>query len=189
MVEYLEGQLQAQNAALTFVYCDHKENLSQRLEYFLGAMAQVAVRQMIDIPEDVSKLYLEHRKKGTNAGDKEYMNLLRSLTKDLSTVYVVIDALDECVDKAGWPIWAELIRTLKNSVPNLRLLYSSRQIKDIAGVLAESTCIEVEARDDDIRSYVRAQVRSRHYLADFCMRDAELQEKVVEAVLSGSQRM
>jgi hypothetical protein len=181
--------LQAQNAALTFIYCDHKENLSQSLEYFLGAMVQVVIRQMIEIPEDVYKLYLEHRKKGTNAGEGEYINLLQSLTKDLSTVYVVVDALDECVDKTGSPIWAKLIRTLKNSVPNLRLLYSSRQIEDIADVLAGSALIEVEAGDDDIRSYVRAQVRSRPYLADFCMRDAELQEKIVEAVLSGSQRV
>jgi hypothetical protein len=147
----------------------------------------MAVRRQ-NIPDDVSKLYLKHHEKRTKATVEEYTDLLRSVTKQFSTVYVIIDALDECVDENGKPIWVQLVRTLKNSVSKLHLLYSSRQIEDIACVLVGSTRIEVEASDDDIRSYVRAEVKSRDYLVDFCMQDVELQEKIIEAVPSASQR-
>jgi hypothetical protein len=141
-----------------------------------------------NIPDDVSNLYLKHHEKRTEATVEEYSGLLRSVTRVSSMVYIVIDALDECVDENFKPIWVQLIRTLKNSVSNLRLLYSSRPIEDVAGVLAGSTLIEVEASDDDIRSYVEAEVKDQDYLADFCMQDAELSENIVEAVLSASQR-
>jgi hypothetical protein len=111
VVKYLEDQL-PQNATLIVVYCDHKEYQSQNLKYFLGAMIRMAVHRQ-NIPDDVSKLYLKHHDKGTNSSEREYTDLLQSVTKGRSMVYVVIDALDECVDKNGRPIWVQLIRTLK----------------------------------------------------------------------------
>jgi ankyrin repeat domain-containing protein 50 len=139
-----------------------------------------------NVPDDVSNLYLQHRDNQTEPTVEECSDLLWSVTREYPIVYVVIDALDECVDENFNPIWEQLIRTLKKSVSNLRLLCSSRSIEDIAGVLAESTHIEVEASDDDIRSYVKAEVENRSYLRDICMQDTELSKKIVEAVPSAS---
>jgi hypothetical protein len=115
--------------------------------------------------------------------------LLQSLTKECSEVYVVIDALDECIDKRGQIIWNDLLTKLKNSVSNLRLLYTSRHIDDIAGILAGSTRIEIRASEADIRAYVQEQVKSKYLLSEFCRQDSNLQNDILQVVVSKAEGM
>ena len=175
-----------QGVALAFIYCDHKENLSQRIEYFLGAIIRQVVERTTIISEDIRNLYSKHRGKGISPGRTEYLALLQSLTKEFSEVYIVIDALDECIDKDRRAIWKELLTVLKNSVSNLRLLCTSRHLADNTGVLAGSTCIPIRAEDTDIRTYILAELQSRDNLPDFCVEDPALENNVVDAVISKS---
>jgi len=104
-------------------------------------------------------------------------------------VYVAIDALDECIDKNGHIIWNGLLFKLRSSVSNLRLLYTSREIEDIAGILAVSTRIEIRAIEADIQAYVQAQVRSAESLLQICEQDAELENKIPQAIASKAEGM
>jgi hypothetical protein len=69
-------------------------------------------------------------------------------------VYIVIDALDECIDKDRQLIWNDLLTKLKDTVSNLRLLYTLRHIDNPAEILAGSTPIDVRASEADIKTYV-----------------------------------
>ena len=189
MVEFLENDLPVQGIGLTFIYCNHKENLLQRIEYFIGAIVRQLVERRQAIPKDVRTLYEKHRGKGTTPTCVEYLELLQSLTKEYSDVYVVIDALDECIDKKGQIIWNDLLTKLKNSVSNLRLLYTSRHINDIAGILAGSTRIEIRASEADVRAYIQAQVKSKHLLFEFCRQDSNLQNDILQVVVSKAEGM
>ena len=189
MVEFLEGDLPTQGIGLAFIYCNHKENQAQHIEYFLGAIARQIVERGQGIPEDVHTLYERHRGKETKPTRAEYLKLLKSLAKECSEVYIVIDALDECIDRNGRIIWRELITELAGSVNNLRLLFTSRQIDDIARILKKSTRIEIQATDEDLRTYVREQVESKYDLADFCPDNSTLQDNIVQAVVSKAQGM
>ena len=189
MVEFLENDLPVQGIGLTFIYCNHKENLLQKIEYFIGAIIRQLVERRQAIPKDVRTLYEKHRGKGTTPTNAEYLGLLQSLTKECSEVYVVIDALDECIDKKGQIIWNDLLTKLKNSVSNLRLLYTSRHINDIAGILAGSTRIEIRASEADIRAYVQAQVKSKYPLSEFCRQDSNLQNDILQVIVSKAEGM
>lgn len=117
------------------------------------------------------------------------MDLLQCLAHEFSEVYVAIDALDECIDKNGRIIWNGLLSKLKCSVSNLRLLYTSRNIEDIAGILAGSTRIEIRASEADIQAYVRAQLQSAESLLPICEQDAELENKIAQAIASKAEGM
>jgi hypothetical protein len=105
------------------------------------------------IPYKVRSLYDKHRGKEIKLTYQEYVDLLQVLAHE-SEVYVAIDALDECIDKNGRSIWNGPLSELKKSVRNLRLLYTSRDIEDIAGILTGSTRIEIRATEADIQAYV-----------------------------------
>ena len=107
------------------------------------------------IPENVRTLYEKHRGKETIPTCTEYQGLLESLANEYSEVYIVIDALDECIEDSGQLIWSELLSELKGSLPNLRLLYTSRNIHDTAGIFTESTVIPIRASEADIRTYIK----------------------------------
>lgn len=189
MIEFLETDLPVQSVALAFVYCNHKEKFSQTIEYFVGAIVRQLVEHKAVIPESVRTIYQKHRGKETNPTLAEYLDLLLLLARECSEVYIVIDALDECVDKGGQPIWNDLIIKLQASMINLHLLCTSRDIHDTAGIFMNSTVIPIRATETDIRTYVGGQLQSKNVLLEFCRQDPTFQEDILQAVVSKAEGM
>jgi hypothetical protein len=182
VIEFLEKDLPIPDTGLAFFYCNYKERLSQSVEYFASTIARQLVEQRSVIPEEVRTLYGKHRGKGTRLGCAEYSELLQFLARGCFEVYIVIDALDECMNKDEESIWSGLLTKLKASIPNLHLLCTSRHISDIGGSLAGATQIEIRASDADIEAYVLAQVSSKDRLVGFCRDDATLQDEILKVV-------
>ncbi len=189
MIEFLESDLPIQDVALAFVYCNHKEKVSQSIEYFVGAIIRQIIERMQVIPEDVRTLYAKHRGKETRPTRTEYLNLLQSLAKRYSEVYLVIDALDECIDDNNKLIWTSLLTELKKTVSNLRLLYTSRDIDNRSEILAGSTIIDIQASEADISAYVQGQLQSHNELLGFCRKDPTLKNNILHAIVSRSHGM
>jgi hypothetical protein len=183
VIEFLESDLSGHDIGLAFIYCDHKNSLLQKIEYFVGAIVRQLVERRPAISEDVRNLWVNNRGKGTAPTREEYLTLLRSLTNEYSELYIVIDALDECIDKDGNIVWNTLIMELKDSVPNLHLLCTSRHIDDPTGILSGSTCIEIVATEPDIRIYVQAQIKSKTILFQFCQQDSSLLNDILQVII------
>lgn len=182
MIEFLEKDLPIPNIGLAFIYCNHKEKLSQNVESFLGTIARQLIEQRQTISEDVHALHESHRGKGTTPTRVEYLTLLQSLATKCSEVYIVIDALDECIDNKGESIWDDLLSQLMGSILNLRLLCTSRDIDDTGGILSSSTCIEIQASDADIEVYVQAQIKSKRRLRLFCDKNPAFQNEIPQVI-------
>jgi hypothetical protein len=189
VVDFLESDLPAEGIGLAFIYCNHKENQLQRNEYFLGAIVRQIVERRQVIPNDVRTLYEKHLGKKTLPTCTEYLKLLQSLAKECSEVYIIIDALDECIDKDGQLIWSDLLTSLTGSVTNIRLLYTSRHVDDTTGILSRSTLIEIHASEADIRTYVQGQLQSKIVLLQFCREDPTLQNNILQEVVSKADGM
>jgi hypothetical protein len=144
---------------------------------------------MPTILTEVRSLYEKHRGKGTNPTYQEYMDLLQVLSHKCSEVYVVIDALDECIDKTRSVIWNTLLSRLKGSVSNLHLFYTSRDIEDIANTLTGSTRIEIQASKADIEAYVRTQVKTSDSLLQICEQDTEMRNRIPLAIALKAEGM
>jgi hypothetical protein len=188
-VEFLEHDLPTREIGLTFVYCDHKLNLSQRVQHFIAAIVRQLVEREKAVPKYVQTLYQIHRGKGTAPTRSEFLDLLQLLSTECSELYVVIDALDECIDKDGEMIWKDLLTNLKKCVANLRLLYTSRHIDDIDEALPGVTCIEIRASDADMRAYIQAQVKSKSVLSKFRHQDPSLQDEILQTVVLKAEGM
>ena len=76
MVEFLESDLPVRGVALAFVYCNHKEKLSQTIKYFVGAIVRQLVERKAVMPDYLRTLYRSHRGKGTNPVLTKYLELL-----------------------------------------------------------------------------------------------------------------
>jgi hypothetical protein len=115
--------------------------------------------------------------------------MLQSLSNEYSEVYAVIDALDECVDKSRKTIWNALIANLKKRVANLRLLYTSRHLDHIERAVPGSVCIEIQATEHDMKTYIEAQIECQTELSIFCRQDVNLRTDILKAVISKSEGM
>ena len=89
---------------------------------------------------------------------------------DQQPVYLIVDALDECLDTSGMPSPREQVLDLVNELveiqsPNLRLCVTSRPEIDIRRALEPLTSLRVSLHEQsgqrqDIVDYVTSVVRS-----------------------------
>jgi hypothetical protein len=189
VVEFLENDLPFQSTGLAFIYCDHKEYLSQSTEYFIGSIVRQLVERKSLIPSEAYALYKQYHGKEARPTYEEYADLLQSLAKNYGEVYIVIDALDECIDKGGEIIWIELLGKLESSISNLRLLYTSRHIDDTTGILKRSSRMEIRASQSDIELFIRAQACSKPLLRHFCNEHPELENEIIGTVATTADGM
>jgi hypothetical protein len=163
--------------------------LSQSLEYFIGAIVRQLIERRNCVPTEAQALYKRHIGKHIKPTYAEYMDLLQSLAKEYTEVYIVIDALDECIDKGGEIIWSDLLHKLERSIANLRLLFTSRHVDDSTGILKRSTRIEIRASQSDLELFIRAQAGSKPLLSHFCRENHNLENEIVHAVASKADGM
>jgi hypothetical protein len=79
-------------------------------------------------------MYENDQKQNTQLSSDEVLGALQSVCSAYFTVYLVIDALDECTDRDG--MRTKLIDKLceLQAKTNMRLIFTSRFTLDVAGV-------------------------------------------------------
>ena len=158
-------------ASLGFFYCDFREDQKRHRRGLLSSLL-VQLCQQSDAYYDVLlKFYLEHKKGSRHASDSELTQCLKHALElsDQVTVYVIIDALDEC-PKIGLPSpreqVLELVKELvKSQIPNLRICVTSRPEADIEPVLHPLAFRSVSLHGEngqvqDIAEYVKYVVET-----------------------------
>lgn len=111
--------------AVIYFYCDFKEPLKQTTAGLLASLIAQLIQKKLEIPDGVGGLYLR-----SNGGKKppdvsRLGECLRSIIKEFSKVVVIIDALDECVERGF------LFETLEWLQENTNILITSREELEI----------------------------------------------------------
>jgi hypothetical protein len=114
------------------------------------------------------------------------MALFISFCNSRSSIFIVLDALDECDAAANRGPILELIQGLKSS--KVQVLITSRPYPpDVNRVLGDCPQVLVEASDKDIEDYVLGQIESDIEMKE--MLDDSLKRVIVKRILEKSQGM
>src|SRR5260221_10513858 len=129
-------------ASLAFFYCDFRDNQKKRLRGLLSSLLVQLCGHSDAYCGVLSDFYASHNNGGQQASDGELFQCLKQVLEfpDQSTVYIVIDALDECPAMTDLPSpreeVLELVKDLVElQVPTLRLYVTSLPEADIEPVL------------------------------------------------------
>ena len=79
------------------LFCNYRE--PEKVVTLIGSLLQQIVLRQSDISDDICRLYKTHVTKHTRPSILEYSTLLKAECRSLSTLFVVVDALDECVQR------------------------------------------------------------------------------------------
>ena len=157
-------------ASLAFFYCDFKEDQKKEQRGLLSSLLVQLCEQSDAYSAILSDFYVTHGHGSQHASDSELIGCLKDMLKlpGQATVYIIIDALDECPITTGLPSpreeVLELVEELVNlQVPNLRICVTSRPEADIVPVLEplafRSISLHSESGQvEDIAEYVRSVV-------------------------------
>lgn len=182
-IDHLSKTIRSRSAGLAYVFCNYKTQTSQSAASLLAAILKQLVQDQPTIPDRVWNIYREHYPRGTNMSFDDCVEALTSVCRMYPTVYIVVDALDECSGRNDETRSRLLtaIFDLQRSL-DVRLMVTSRPIPDIVDIFHDFPTIEIRATPEDVEQFVTDQM-SR---LPRCVRDNEdlkalVQKKVVEA--------
>ena len=172
-------------ASLAFFYCDFRDDQKKGIRGLLKSLLVQLGDQSDAYSTILSDFHVAHGRGSRHAGDGELLDCLKSML-NLSgqpTVYIIIDALDEC-PKTGLPSPREEVLDLVDDLvnlhaSNLRICVTSRPEADIVSVLGRLAFRSVSLHGEsgqiqDIAEYIKFQVRTDIKMRAWRTADKEL---------------
>lgn len=169
------------------MYCRYKEQYRQTAEALVGSLVQQLVQRCQGVPADVQDTYQKHaiHKPPTPPTLQECFDLLNSQLASHPSIFIVIDALDECEDRAR----LDLCRQLQDLPDNVHLLITSRDIPELGELIKPSAKLEIRADDNDIKSYLEDRIARPSRLQENIRSEPKLQTLVIETICKQAQGM
>jgi heterodisulfide reductase subunit B len=115
---------------------------------------------------------------------EEILSAIQTFCRNYITVYIVVDALDECTNTNSTreKLINELRQLQAAATVDLRLMFTSRFIPNITQKFGSNLVLEVRASEEDVSRYVAGQIPR---LSKCIQHDEELKHtvhaKIIEA--------
>jgi hypothetical protein len=173
-------------ASLAFFYCDFRDDQKQGLRGLVSSLLIQLCGHSDAYYRVLSDFYSEHDSGEQQASNRELVQCLKAMLwlPEQSTVFIIIDALDECPRTSKIPSprdeVVDLVEELVTSrISNLRICVTSRPEADIAPVLDplvfRSISIHGEhGQNRDIAEYVKSVVNTDREIRRWKARDKQL---------------
>jgi len=155
VINHLRKTSNPRGAGVVFLYCNYKEDKERGAVDFLSALLKQLVQELPHIPSTVQALHSEHEKRKARPSLSDISTTIRSVFKDYPTVFIVVDALDECPDKHR----DDLLSMLQHpQASNIRLMVTARPINTICEKFKNAIQLPIKAQGDDIKRLVEGQL-------------------------------
>ena len=172
IIEDIRGLHQSRQASLAFFYCDFRDGQKQDRRGLLSSLIFQLCHQSDSYCAILSDFYLAYDYGSNYVSDSELVQCLKTMLKvpKQATVFIIIDALDECSTSAGLPsprdnVLGFVEELVRSQAPNLRICVTSRPEADIEPVLGPLAFRSVSLHGEsgqvqDIAEYVKFVVNS-----------------------------
>jgi hypothetical protein len=186
MIQDIRSMCELGLASLAFFYCDFREDRKRHRRGLLSSLLVQLCQQSDTYCGALSNFYSTHKHGSQHASDGELAQCLKDLLAlpGQATVYIVIDALDECPIIAGSSSPREEVlgiveELVKLQVPNMRICVTSRPEADIELVLGPLAFRSVSLHGEngqaqDIAEYVKFVVNTDRNMQKWRKEDKEL---------------
>jgi hypothetical protein len=117
-----------------------------------------------EVSHEIKKIHRAWKSRGMYPTPDEYLRMLKSQVKLFSKVFIVVDALDECLNDPDSNTTDDFLKTLRQLPPTVHFLFTSRHDIGIRLKVQADNEIEIMAQDDDLSKYLKHRINSREHL-------------------------
>ncbi|KAL7964407.1 hypothetical protein HDV63DRAFT_415383 [Trichoderma sp. SZMC 28014] len=157
------------SAVIYFFFYDQDESYRTA-----GAAMRSLIKQVLHLIPDAFQIITQTFDiESSDISDNSLRDILKDLlqTSQLSTIYCVIDGLDECQNDGSRKMLLDLIvsnlrqsSTRRNSsIPTLKTLLTSRPTVDIHGELYHLPSIQLKANHEDLEIFIKSKVQDLRF--------------------------
>ena len=176
---------------LVYFYCDYKQNSTHDPVNILKSLIKQLAERNEDTFTQLKDFCVNHGQKQSleiASSPQQLGSLLQSMTRNISKVFIVVDALDECADTR--PQVLEALKELYISPDgNIKALYTSRNEIDIEEALQDFKQVQIAARSSDLKLYVASEIEKRTQSRQLRIKDPDLKSYIMKQLVEQAQGM
>ncbi|KFY98731.1 hypothetical protein V500_01563 [Pseudogymnoascus sp. VKM F-4518 (FW-2643)] len=175
-----------------YFYFDFTDTDKQKPQLMVRSLISQLSEQCIKMPSALEALYSSLDKGNRQPPVDALMGVLQQVLREFPQSYLILDALDECADRA------ELLSILEQmagwQLEEMRVVVTSRKERDIENSLEDIVnrefiiCLEHQVVDEDIQTYVRQRLSDDKGLKKW-QKDAEIRQEIETTLMEGSRGM
>ena len=153
MIDSLCNRAREKDLAVAWLYCDYLARQEQSATAILGAILKQLV-SIGEMPEDVRQNFRERfSERGLRLPDA--VEMLKTTIALFPSVYICIDALDECTSESRQELLGSL-RDIVQESPSTRILLTGRSHiqGEVKKCFTGAIIVPFSPTDDDIRAYL-----------------------------------
>ena len=176
------------STAIVYFYFDFNDSAKQQTELFIRSVVLQFAAQCPRLPELLQLAYSQSQCEQKKPTVDEMTTVLRQMLKSFSTIYILLDALDECTDREDL---FDFIKVLISwDINGLHMLATSRRENDIATSLdplvTSQLCIQNELVNADILVFVLERLSNDTKLKRW---PASIQKEIESTLMKGANGM
>ena len=175
-----------------YFYFDFNDAQKQDPELMLCSLLCQLSQHSIAIPRSLDALFVSCENGQRRPSLHALLEAIRKTMQEFTHVYLVLDALDECTQRAEL---MNLLGTVAGwQLQNLHLLMTSRKERDIESSLEDyvdeqdTICLQSELVDKDIQRYVQQRLSNDKSLLKW-EKDAAVRQEIEVALMRGAHGM
>ncbi|KUL92164.1 hypothetical protein ZTR_02447 [Talaromyces verruculosus] len=180
IIDHLEQKFHADpDVGIAYIYCNFQSTPDLDIHEILASLVKQLIQRQSELPKTVIDMYRNYRKKNTRPRTDELASSLRSVASDLSTTFIIVDALDECATDYG--LREKLLQgifTLQAQC-NINFLATSRHIPEIMVEFDRKTWLEIRADPSDVKAYLSSQLST---FPSFLLQNQDLVDEIITTI-------
>lgn len=178
--------------AAAFFYFDFSETSKQNPEPMVKSLITQLSQQCVQIPWPLDSLYSSCGNGLRQPSSDALLDVLQQMCQEIPATYIILDALDECIDRDELMSTIEIFSGWK--LESLHFLVTSRKERDIQETLEnlvdKSNILPLQSLviEKDIQQYVRHRLSVDNKLKKW-RRDPEISNEIEVALINGAHGM
>ncbi|KAF1834241.1 HET-domain-containing protein [Decorospora gaudefroyi] len=175
-----------------YFYFDFNDTQKQNPELMLRSLLYQVLQRSVVIAKGVDALFSSCENGRRQPSLHALLDATRQAMQQFAHVYVVLDALDECMQRSELMDMLEAVAGWQ--LDNLHLLMTSRKERDIERSLEgyvegdDTVCLQRDVVDQDIQRYVQHRLGVDKGLAKWNKDDA-IRQEIEKALMHGARGM
>jgi hypothetical protein len=191
VINYLREHIQSPQVGLAYFYCDYRETPKQQPLRVLSTILNMLSIQNRQILHEIQAFFQEQHKLNpvyVPEFDELLNNFGTFIRNYLKNIIIVVDALDECIDR---DCTAYALKHIFQNYANVKVFVTSRNEIDIARSFDGLPRVSIEQEDvaPDIENYIKAELTARIKGKKLKLRDATLAEMITQRLVEGAKGM
>ena|ERR1700738_2694490 len=177
IADHLEGVAVKPTPVVVYVYFDYKEIETQNVVNVAADILKQLISRFPEVPDDLLAEFTDIRSDARHSLNfSKVTDLIDEVVHRLSSIYIIVDAFDECESSRDRRHFLKLIGRLASS--GVRLLITARPH---VHEMDNSEVLEIRARDGDIKTYVASKLDNMPVV------NKELREEIIAKLLLTAQ--